>query len=294
MTQRLRMLALGAALLLFAGCASARAGTPIPDGDEVAEYVSAKFAAALERLDEDIESDEPRKSVHESFMRIDDKKANNTITAIQVGSPPSRFFKNHSNRDSTDYRDYFLPAGSDVEYVLLGPEYSSLAQTPWVSLPYEDTGLGNCFWGGYATVCKMLASVSASMERGHAAKQAKSLADGSVELIAQVTLREFLDQRVVVLPEWALDRISDTMRDRPIDARILLGPNGQLRELEMTGLISADGHEVEINQHYRVQDPPTEHDLPEVPSPDEVTALTTQAQVDKFYDGMGAITSGDG
>lgn len=295
MRLRLRTLvALGAVLMLIAGCTRGEVGTAIPDGDEVAEYVSAKFASTLDRLTDDILSNEPRKSIHNTFTRINDKKADYTITAIQAGSPPSRFFKNHSNRNSNDYRDFFRPAGSDVEYILLGPIYSDLAPTPWISKPYELSGLNNCFWGGYAPVCRMLETVNRSMQQGHAAKQAKSLEDGSIELTAEVTLREFLNQRVVVIPDWLLAEIDETMKDGLLDVRILLGPDKKLQEIEMTGLISVDEHEIEIKEHYRVQEPPTEDDLPEPPPPDQVTELTSDDQVDEFYDRMSEITSSSG
>ncbi|NIJ14179.1 hypothetical protein FHU38_004523 [Saccharomonospora amisosensis] len=296
MTQRVRrLITLGAALVLIAGCSPGRAGTAIPDGDEVTRYVNAKFTATLDRLDDEISSRDPRKSTHRSFTRIDDKKADTTYTAIQVGSPPSRLYKNHSNRDSSDYRDYFHPAGSDVEYVFLGPEYASLAPTPWVSMPYDGAGLNNCFWGGYASLCKMLAAVSTATQNGEADKQqAKNLVDGSVELVAEIPLSEFLNQRVVVLPDWALARISDQMRKGMLRAQIRLGPDGKLQEIRMTGKISDGEHEVQINEHYQVQDPPTEEELPNVPPPEQLTVLTAEAEVDDFYDRMNEITSAGG
>ncbi|PRX43981.1 hypothetical protein B0I33_113147 [Prauserella shujinwangii] len=297
MTQRRRRLtavAATAAMILVAGCSGGRAGTAVPDGDQAAEYVTAKFSASLERLDEDFSATEPRHTMHDSFARIDDKKSDFTLTAIQVGDPPSRLVKNHSNRDSSDYRDYFHPAGSDVEYTLLGPEYASLAPTPWVSEPYDDAGYGPCFWAGYLTVCKMISAVGRSLRDGHAAKTAKSLPDGSVELTAEITLRTFLEERVVVFPDWALERITEEMRDGVIDTRIRLGPDGKLTEIEMTGLIETGGHEVEIDEHYRVLEPPTKDDLPDVPDPEEVTELRTQAEVDDFYRRMDEITSSGG
>ncbi|WP_233520197.1 hypothetical protein [Prauserella sp. PE36] len=294
--RRLRTLAaLGVVLALTTSCAGGgRSGTPIPDGDAAAEYVSAKFAATLEHLDDDLAGNEPRQSTHRSYTRIGDKKADATITAIQVGSPPSRFYKNHSNRDSADYRDYYRPAGSDVEYAILGPVYESLAPTAWVSLPYEDVGYDVCFWGGYAIVCRMLSTVQSSLENGHAAKQAKSLQDGSVELTAEVTLRDILEERVVILPEWALQQISEEARDGIVETRIALDPQGGLKEIEMNGLITAGGTEIEIKEHYQVLEPPTEESLPKIPPPDQITALKTDAEVDEFYDRMSQITSSGG
>lgn len=295
MRQRLRkVVTLSAVALMVAGCASGRAGTPIPDGDDVAEYVSAKFSSTLEQLDDDLSSNEPRQSTLRSFMRIGEKKADNTVTAIQVGSPPDRFYKNHSNRDSADFRDYFRPAGSEVEYIMLGPEYAELAPTQWVSMPYKDEGLNACYWGGYLTVCRMLSAVTQAMQDTSVEKKAKSLADGSTELTIAVSLEVFIEQRIVVIPDWALEQIGDALLDGEIDTRILLDPDGELKEIEMNGLVSEDGGEVEIKQHYQVLDTPTEHDIPAVPSDDDVTELTSKKEISEFYDAMSAITSSEG
>ncbi|EIE97454.1 hypothetical protein [Saccharomonospora glauca] len=292
MKQRLRrVIALGAALLLATGCATGRVGEPIPDGDDVAKYVGEKFSSTLERLSEDLGETEPRKSTLHSFMRVGELKSDSTVTAIQIGNPPTRFYKNHSNRNSSDYRDFLLPAGSDVEYMLLGPEYSSLAPTPWVSLPYTGQGLDICFWGGYLTVCRMLSAVTVSMQSTEVDKAAKSLTDGSTELTIDMPLRIFLDERIVVLPDWLLEEIPEALLDDVIDTRILLTPEGDLKEIEMNGLLSDGGNEVEIKQHYQVLEPPSEHEIPDVPSPDEVTELTTDKEVDEFYDRMAEITS---
>lgn len=295
-TRRLRTAAglVAAVALTTAGCASGKAGTAIPDGDQAAEYVTAKFSTTLESLADDIRSGEPRMSTHRSFTRIGDKKADVTTTAIQVGDPPSRLYKNHSNRDSSDYRDYFHPAGSDVEYTRLGPVYSSLAPTEWVSMPYTAGNLDPCYWGGYLSVCRMLDTISESVKDQHAAKSAKSFADGRVVLDAKVTLREFLDQRVVIIPDWALAEITEKMKGKLLDTRVSLSPDGKLDDLEMTGKITDGDHEIQVDEHYQLQDAPTEDDLPPVPSGKEVTALKTDKQVDDFYDRMGQITSSGG
>ncbi|MFC4001516.1 hypothetical protein ACFS2C_00265 [Prauserella oleivorans] len=287
------LLALGVVLVLVAGCAGGREGTALPDGDEAARYVSEKFSTALERLTNDISDNEPRHSTLRSYTRVDDKKSDNTITSIQVGSPPARLWKNHSNRDSGDYRDYYHPAGSDVEYTRLGPRYASLARTEWVSMPYQQTSSDICYWGGYLTVCRMLHTVTRSLDDRDAAKQARSLKDGSVELTAEVTLDEFLNQRVVILPDWVRAKITPAMLEGIIDTTIRLDPDGKLTEIRMKGLVKADGHEFEVDNHYRLEETPTEDDLPKVPEPRDVTALTTDAQIDDFYRRMGEITSAE-
>ncbi|SFB31515.1 hypothetical protein SAMN05216266_10875 [Amycolatopsis marina] len=284
----LAALATGVALVTSA-CGTAHTATPVPDGAEAAEYVSAKFADKLQHLSEDFTGNEPRKSTLDSFIRIDDKKADDTITAVQFGSPPARLSKNHSNRDSGTFLDSYHPAGSEVEYLRLGPHYSSLAPTPWVSMPYTGHNYGECFWAGYNKVCKMLNSVAAAVEAGRAAKEAKSLPDGSVELTAEIPLRTFLEYEVIGVPEKLLANVSEQMRSEPLTALIVLGPDDKLQRIEMNGTVTGDGHELEVRMAYQVLEPPTENDLPPVPDDDEVTVLKDRAAVSDFYDRLGKI-----
>lgn len=281
-------------LVLVTACGPGRDGTAVPDGDAATQYVTDKFSATLDNLEGDLAANEPRKSTHRSFTRIDDKKADSTVTAIQVGSPQSRLFKNHSNRNSDDYRDYYHPAGSNVEYIHLGPVYKDVAPTAWVSIPYDSIGLGPCAWAGYATVCKMLTAVSQAMDDSGSKKHARSLPDGSVELTIEITLEQFLDNRIVVIPEWALQMITDTMRDGIIGTRIVLDPKGNLKEIVMKALISDGGHEIQVNEHHQVLAPPTEDELPKIPPPNQITAYKTEQQVDDLYARIDAVVSSEG
>ncbi|OZM74916.1 hypothetical protein CFN78_01495 [Amycolatopsis antarctica] len=280
---------MGLTALLLSSCAQGKTATAIPDGDDAASYVTAKFAEKLKVLGEDFTGNEARKSSLEKFGRIDDKKSDQLIEAVQVGRPPARLAKNHSKRDSNEYLDFFHPAGSPIEYGLLGPVYSSLAPTPWVSMPYDGGTLNACFWEGYQDVCKMLDAVSAAVDKGAAAKQAKSLPDGSVELLAEIPLGVFLDKRVIVFPERLLTDVNEEMKQEPVASKIVLDGLGKLRSIEMTGLIKGDGHEVEVRMNYRILEPPTENDLPKIPDPSQVTNLPDEAAVADFYDRMGEI-----
>lgn len=279
---------LGCVAVLVSACGSAKAGSPVPNGAEAAAYVSAKFAHTLDALGEQFNGIDSRKSVLDTFARFDTKKINSTVTAVQLGRPPSRLSKNHSNLDSNEYLDSFHPANSPVEYLLLGPVYASLASTHWVSMPYTAGDLNECFWAGAQEVCKMLGAVSDSVDQGRA-KTANSKADGGVELTADVTLTAFLDNRVVVFPQSILDQISTGMKAQTLQARIVLDPKGKLTEIQLGGTIKGDGHEVEISEHYRLDGTPTENDLPKVPDPADVTVLADSAAVNDFYARMGEI-----
>jgi len=278
--------------LVTAACGSAKAGTPVPNGDDAASYVSAKFAKTLETLANQLGANESRKSVLDIFARFDERKMNSTHSAVQLGRPPARLSKNHSNTDSNEFLDSFHPANSPVEYILLGPVYASLAPSPWVSVPYTAGDLNECFWGGGQDVCKMLGAVSDSVEQSKAAKTANSRPDGSVELTADVTLSSFLENRVVVFPESISDQFTDEMKKQTFRARIVLDAKGKLSELEMGGKIPGDGHELEVDMHYRLDGTPTENDLPKVPDPAQVTVLADSAAVRDFYARMGDIQGG--
>ncbi|WP_246128114.1 hypothetical protein [Amycolatopsis rhizosphaerae] len=280
---------LSCACLLVTACGSAKAGTAVPNGEDAAAYVSAKFAKTLKSLSDQFGGIEDRKSVLDTFARFDDKKINSTVTAVQLGRPPARLAKNHSNRDSNEYLDTYHPANSPVEYMLLGPVYASLAPTHWVSMPYTAGDLSECFWAGAQEVCKMLGAVSDSIDQGRAAKSANSKADGSLELIADVTLGAFIDNRVVVFPNSILSQITAEMKAQALRTRIELDPKGRLTEIEMTGTISGGGHEVEIKEHYRLDGTASQNDLPKVPDPADVTVLPDSAAVSDFYARMGEI-----
>ncbi|WP_020668386.1 hypothetical protein [Amycolatopsis nigrescens] len=289
-----------AALLACAGllvatttaCGSAKAGSAVPDGDQAATYVSAKFAEKIEALGNDFSGNESRKSVLQRFARVDEKKSNSTISAVQFGRPPARFSKNHSNTNSADYLDSFHPANSEVEYLQLGPAYAALAPTPWVSMPYTAGNLNECFWEGQQDVCKMIQAVADSVNKGKAAKRANSRPDGSVELSAEVTLGAFLQNKVIVFPPSLLGLISDKMKTEVLPTRLILDPKGKLTEIEMTGKIADAGHEVEVRMHYKLDGEPTANDLPKLPDASQVTVLPDKAAVDDFYRRLGEIQGG--
>ncbi|TNC28814.1 hypothetical protein FG385_05615 [Amycolatopsis alkalitolerans] len=274
--------------LLVTGCGSAKAGSPVPNGAEAAKYVSAKFSATLDKLGNQFSGTDAKKSVQDTFARFDQQKINSTVSAVQLGRPPSRLSRNHSNLDSNEFLDTFHPANSPVEYMLLGPVYASLAPTHWVSMPYTGGDLNECFWAGSQGLCKMLSTVSDAVDHGRA-KTARSAPDGSLELTTDVTLGSFLDNRVVVFPQSILDKITPAMKAQTLAARLVLDAKGRLTEIRLSGLVRGSGHEVELNEHYRLDGTPTENDLPKVPDPADVTVLPDSAAVSDFYARMREI-----
>lgn len=278
-----------ATVALLAGCGSAKAGTPVPDGEDAAAYVSAKFDETLNKLSDQFSANETRKTRLDQVVRFDERRLNATISAVQLGHPPARLSRNHSNLDSNEYLDVYHPANSPVEYMLLGPVYASLAPTPWVQMPYTSGQYNECYWEGAQTVCKMLGAVQDSVEGGHGAKSANSKPDGSVELMAEVTLTAFIDNDVVTFPAAISSELTAEMKAQTLQTRVVLDPRGKLTEIEMTGKITGNGHELEIDYHYRLDGTPSEVDLPKIPDPSQVTVLADSAAVSDFYARMDDI-----
>lgn len=275
--------------LLATSCTNSVSGTGVPDGDDAAAYVSAKFSTTLKGLSDDLAADQPRKSKLRWYGKIDDKDADQTVLAVQLGSPPSRYVKNQSNQEPGMSRESLHPAGSKVKYVLLGPYYSSLAPTPWVSMPYTDWGLSPCAWDGYRMVCHMLNAVATAAEQTDVAKKATSFEDGSVELKAEITLRDFLKHQVINFPDPMLKKISAPMKEESIATMIRLKPDGELSNVSMNANISTGRHKVEIHINYEVLGKPTQDDLPQKPRDKKVTKLPDKAAVDDFHERMGEL-----
>lgn len=274
---------------LLGGCGSARAGSPVPNGEDAATYVSAKFDDTLNALSDQFNANDTRKTRLDQLVVFDERRLNATISAVQLGHPPARLSRNHSNLDSNEYLDVYHPANSPVEYTLLGPVYASLAPTPWVQMPYTSGQYNECYWEGAQTVCKMLGAVQDSVAAGRAAKSASSRPDGSVELIAEVTLTAFIDNDVVTFPAAIASQLTPEMKAQTLRTRVALDPRGKLTEIEMTGKIPGNGHQLEIDYHYRLDGTPTEADLPKIPDPSQVTVLADSAAVSDFYARLGDI-----
>ncbi|GAB3580767.1 hypothetical protein GCM10027445_51630 [Amycolatopsis endophytica] len=273
-------------------CGSAVAGTPVPNGEDAATYVSAKFDDTLEGLSDQLNQNETRKTRTDTVVRFDEKRINQTISAVQLGHPPARLSRNHSNIRSDEYLDSFHPADSPVEYLQLGPLYAGLAPTPWVQMPYTAGQYNECYWEGMQSVCKLLGSMQTAVEAGRAMQSANSKPDGSLELVANVSLSAFIEQDVVTFPATIENEFTADMKAQTFRTRVTLDPRGKLTEIQMQGKITGNGHELEVDIHYRLDGTPSENDLPKVPDPSQVTVLSNSAAVNDFYARMGEIQGG--
>lgn len=277
-------LALGSVLLLaVAGCGQAKAGAAVPNGEDAATYVSAKFASAMDKLDQTLDQNNVKMST-DKYFRIDDKWIHAIIAGVRQGSPESRLYSNKSVKNPNEWREFFTPGEGAVSYQQLGPTYQSLAPTPWVSMPKAEAGFGPlCAFGGLLTACRMAQATGISVDANKKAiKGARSLADGKTELTAEVTVDAFLTARIEILPPTVAAKISDEMRKEVIATKLILEPDGRLNMITMEAKITKGEHTLELKYDFRFLGKAGTADLPPIPDPSKVTPLADQAAVDDF------------
>ncbi|WP_158881227.1 hypothetical protein [Amycolatopsis anabasis] len=286
MRRHLRVIGLlGAALALTAACGQARAGAALPDGEDAATYVSAKFESALNRLQESLGEQRDTTASNDTYFRFDEKWAHNTIVSARLGSPESRVTHNRSEKNPDEFLDSFSPADGDRQFVYLGPVYKNVAPTAWVSLPKTDgRAAPACAWAGILPACKMANAVAITFNTNKkAATNARSRQGGRTELRADVTLDAFLRARVEVLPDSVLGQITDTMRKQIVPTTITLDPGGALEQILMEANISAEGHRIELREEFHFTGKASPNDFPKLPDAAQITVLPDQAAVDDFY-----------
>ncbi|AXB46859.1 hypothetical protein [Amycolatopsis albispora] len=288
MSKRL-LAAFAATTLLVTGCAQGKAGTPIPDGDEAAAYVSAKFSDTLDKLHEDFQAMKPRKSTLDKRFLLNGQGINSKIETVQAGKPVGELVRNHSNTDLNDYTDNLYPPGNTTKYSLLGPLYASLAPTPWVGLPSSATTgeFGACSTGTYIVACKMLNAVVKATKDDRAARSAKRIEDGSVIIEVDLTLRRFVEFKVEIFSDEIIGKFTEEMMNMPLTTRVELTPQQTMRRIDIKGEFAGKtrgGNDVkiEIQYNYAITEGATERDIPPIPDPSQVTMLPDEAAVADF------------
>ena len=278
-------------LALATACGQARAGTALPDGDQAAAYVGAKFEKVMSKLGDVIVDPRNVKTSTDRYFRLDDKYLHNVVTAARTGSPESRIVHNRSEKNPDEFLDSFTPAEGTVEYLLLGPSYKSLEPTPWVSMAKPEAGLVQaCSWGGVQIACRMGDAVDSAYQADKKAlRGAKSSADGSEQLTVNVPFSIFLDKRIEILPDQVLSSIGPDLRKQVVPAVITLKPDGSLAEFTMNAKFAGGGHKVELSYDFKFTGPATAADLPTVPDPAQVTALPDDAAKNDFYRRLGEL-----
>jgi hypothetical protein len=279
------LVSVSALLLAFlTACGHAKAGTALPKGDDAAAYVTAKFDGAMKALTAKLGNERNISASVDSYFRIDDKWDHTQLTASRLGEPEARIVQQHSLRDPDETRDDFSPASGSVDYIHLGKHYSSLAPTPWVSMPKKPGGNGPiCAWLGTIEVCNMVDAVLTSVEANKAAViSARSQPSGETELVVNVTLDAILKEHVEILPDALRSKITEAIRHQIIITKVTIEADSTVKQISMNGTLDKDSHHIEMSQEFHFTGEAKAQDFPSAPDASQVTVLPDQAAVADF------------
>ncbi|MBI9115704.1 hypothetical protein [Sanguibacter suaedae] len=299
-------------LLLLAACTPEPVdGQAFPDWDHADALASERFDAQLAALDAAIDASDPFRSdaqpsitgvsyVHATYGDRDSGQQ----SVVSLHGNPASVLIQQTDADPGFTVDTLHVSGEDVDYLLLGDGYSSLAPTPWVEVPTvyghpgEDplvAGLRSmCFVDGFQTMCEIRDAITYTADSavgGDARRSVDVEPDGTVFTRTEVTLAAVLvDNSLVHLPQDIVDELSPTMLDTFIPVALWQDPDGNLVKMEMNGTVpGTDGAEdLAVQVGFEVTGAADPGAFPDLPATDDVTVIPARGTED-FYDRMGDL-----
>ncbi|GAA4003931.1 hypothetical protein GCM10022247_26100 [Allokutzneria multivorans] len=292
------LVALGATALLLAGCGQKITPSARADDAEVSAFNAVRFDEAYAKLDEQFTKPRDQKSTISTLAAFAGKKALKEIDIVWYQGadkgkpePPAIFTKSRTTKEAGDNYDVYHPSGSERDYALLGARFKDLAPTPWVSYPTfsPKKGFNVCAIAGIQTVCAMQDAIKLTQKNAqNVFKRYKEQADGSAVLETGVTLKAFIDGRVLFIPEDLRKQFPQSMMDSFIPTKIAVAPGGDLKSMTMNATLEKEGKKLEIAIAYDVTGKSAAKDFPPPISDFDVTALGTEAARKEFLDKVAA------
>ncbi|MCP3802241.1 lipoprotein [Allokutzneria sp. A3M-2-11 16] len=292
------LVVLGATALLLAGCGQKLTPTARADDAEITAYNTARFDEAYAKLDEQFTKPRDQKSTISTLAAFGGKKALKEIDIVWYQGadkgkpePPAIFTKSRTSKDRGDNYDVYHPSGSERDYALLGALFKDLAPTPWVSYPTftPKKGFNVCLVAGIQTVCAMQDAIKLTQKNAqNVFKRYKELPDGGTQLETGVTLKSFIDGRVMFIPEDIRKQFPQSMLDSFIPTKIVAAPNGDFKSITMNGTLEKEGKKLEIAIAYDITGKSAAKDFPPPISDFDVTALGSEAARKEFLDKVAA------
>ncbi|WP_344964482.1 hypothetical protein [Crossiella cryophila] len=301
--RRGRLAALAGALavtITAAGCSSASPGLALADQQAVTAYMAAQFDGAFKKLDQELIKPRDEKSTVFWHGRFNERKTDKEIDVFRYQAadkakpePPAIFTKSRTSKDMKDNLDQYHPSGSEWDYLLLGERFRSLATTPWVRFPTftPKDGFNVCLLTGVQTVCAMQDAMKATQKSSPAGlvKEYRQQADGTAELLTGVTLKSFVDARVLSFPEDFKKQMTPPMLESFLRTTVTMDPQGQLKKIEINGIVDKGGPKIEIQVGYEILGKATAKDFPPEPSPLDRTDLPDLNARKDFFNRLAAL-----
>lgn len=298
---RFAALAAGLAVVVAAaGCASGSPGMALADQQAVKDYMAAQFDAAFKKVDQELVKPRDEKSTVYWHGRFNERKTDKEIDIFRYQAadkgkpePPAIFTKSRTSKEMKDNLDQYHPSGSEWDYVLLGERFRSLAPTPWVRFPTftPKEGFNVCLLTGVQTLCAMQDAMKYTQKASPTGlvKEYRQQADGSAEMLTGVTLKAFVDARVLNFPEEFKKQMTPPMMESFLRTTVTLDPQGLLKKIEINGVVDKGGPKIEVQVGYEVLGKATAKDFPPEPSPLDRTDLPTVEARRDFFNRLSAL-----
>nr|WP_042198964.1 hypothetical protein [Kibdelosporangium sp. MJ126-NF4]CEL23649.1 hypothetical protein [Kibdelosporangium sp. MJ126-NF4] len=278
------------ALLLTAGCGQSVTGTPVADPDGTRKAGEKAYSVAVQALNAYLQKTTDLRGSIYYYAAVNERKSGSDVDIAMRGTPAAFYYKSRSKTPPGYDYDTYHPASDPLEYVKLGQAYSSIAPTPWVSMPATEPGF-TCAIAGLQTLCKINGALDATDKAKPPGRSttATTAADGSTEVRTEITLKAFVDNSVINIPADVVGLIEPGLMNKLVPVKIVVNSDGTLHRAEVKGELQGSKTKVQIELGYESRGPADASDFPSVPQPGELTALPDKAAKDDFWDRMAKI-----
>ncbi|MCE7005782.1 hypothetical protein LWC34_23560 [Kibdelosporangium philippinense] len=280
------------AVLLVAGCGQSVAGSPVPNSEAAKKSAERLYNQGISAISGYFTNVNNFRGSLFFYAAVNDRKSGSDIDVAMRGAPGEQYSLMTKHRSKTppgyDY-DVYSPAGSALDYVRLGKAYTSIAPTPWVSLPTISDGYV-CAISGLQTLCKLVDALRAVDKAPPPGRitTASRLPDGRTEVRTEITLKAFIDNRVIGMPADVAGLIEPEMMSKLVPLKIMLSSDGALQGVEVKGAVQGTKSRVELEVGYEARGTAVPADFPPQPQAGDVTALPDETARSDFWKRMAA------
>lgn len=272
---------------LLGGCAQGVTGSARPNDAEAQKARTAAYEAGIKAFEDHFNNVKDEKSRAYFYVRFDEKTLDREVDAFFLGDPPAILSKISGKHEGDEF-DHFHPAGADVDYVRLGPKLAQLAPTSWVSeatVYPKDLAVSPCVLDGISSACGLSRAIAQTKLESPdgLVKEAHRGSDGASEVLTGITLKTFLDFKVMIFSDELKKKFTPEMLKEVLPVRINFDADSRFSKFELLATIPGEPTQLQLQVGYEVKGTTEKSDFPEPPKPDEVTALDKAAS-DKFWD----------
>ncbi len=267
-----------------AGCAQPTTGRPVADRADAEQATADAVQRGLDAFQDHFANFGDEHARVYNYLNYGDTKITTEHESFKVGDPPAIVLKRRFSTDG-DWSLRLTPPGSKVDYIKLDADHTSLAPTPWVSVPSTfAAGFDTCFLLIAWAACNVDASIGQTTldAPDEQPSEARATEDG-FEVTTGALLGVMLDEGIVSVPEDQRDGLTERMLDTVVPVTIRLDHSMEFTGFVVRGTVTdGDATRLEIQLEYVVLGEAEESDIPDAPAAADVTAITGEAAVAEF------------